>query len=85
MVCRHEQVVSADVAGSVKRWPFGSYSSGQGVPLQLLIMPEVPPLLESSLVDGELHLLPCSTGKYRLRLGPEETLTVPVIECDVAH
>ena len=85
VVCRHEQVVSADVVGSVKRWPFGSYSSGQGVPLQLLLVAKVPPLLESSLMDGQLHLLAGGTGKHRLRLGAEETLSVPVIECDVAH
>ena len=48
-------------------------------------MPEVSPLLESSLMDGQLHLLAGGTGKHRLRLGAEETLSVPVIECNVAH
>ena len=48
-------------------------------------MPEVSPLLESSLMDGQLHLLASGTGKHRLRLGAEETLSVPVVECEVAH
>ena len=85
MICRHEQVVTADVAAGVERWPFGSDGSGQGVPLQLLIMPEVPPLLESSLMYGQLHLLPGSTRKRRPGFRPEETLSVPVVKCDVAH
>ena len=85
VVCGHEEVVSADVAGGVEGWSFGSDASGQGVPLQLLIMPEVSPLLESSLMDGQLHLLAGGTGKHGLCFGAEETLSVPVIECDVAH
>ena len=51
MICRHEQVVTADVAVGVERWPLGSDSSGQGVPLYLLIVAEVFPFLYSSMVD----------------------------------
>lgn len=85
VVCGHEEVISADVAGGVEWWAFGSNGSGQGVPFQLFVVAQVPPLLESSLVDGQLYLLPCSTRKHRLRFGTEEALSVPVVECDVAH
>ena len=84
MICRHEQVVSADMAGSIERRSFGSHCSGKGVPLYLLIVSEVPPLLESSLMDGKLHLLPCSTGKGRVRFRLEKAFSVLVEECDVA-
>ena len=84
VVCGHEEVVSADVAGGVEGWSFGSYGSGQGVPLQLLIMPEVPPLLESSLMDGELDLLACGTGECGVGFGAEVALTVSMEEGDVS-
>ena len=76
VVCGHEQVISADVAAGVERWPLGSDRLRQGVPLQLLIVPEVPPLPESSLMDRQLHLLPRSTGEHRSRLRPVIALTV---------
>ena len=76
VVCGHEQIISADVAAGVERWPLGSDRLRQGVPLQLLIVPEVPPLPESSLMDRQLHLLPRSTGKHRPRLRPVIALSV---------
>jgi hypothetical protein len=63
----------------------GLHGLCQGIPFQLLVVIEIFPLMDTSLMDGELHLLASGTGKHRLRLGAEETLSVPVIECDVAH
>ena len=76
VVCGHEQVISADVAASVERWSFGFDRLRQGVPLQLFIVPKVPPLSESSLMDRQLHLLPRSTREHRPRLRPVITLSV---------
>ena len=70
VVCGHEQIISADMAAGVERWPLGSDRLRQGVPLQLLIVSEIPPLPESSLMDRQLHLLPRSTGEHRPRLRP---------------
>ncbi len=76
VVCGHEQVISADMAAGVEWWPLGSDRLRQGVPLQLLIVPEVPPLPESSLMDRQLYLLPRSTGKHRPGLCPVIALSV---------
>ena len=76
VVCGHKQVIPADVAAGVERWPLGSDRLRQGVPLQLFIVPEVPPLPESSLMDRQLHLLRRSTGKHRPCLRPVIALSV---------
>ena len=47
-------------------------------------MVEVPPFLESALVDGELDLLAGGTGKCRISFGSEIAFTVSMEECDVA-
>ena len=47
-------------------------------------MVEVPPFLESSLVDGELDLLAGGTGECRIGFGAEVTLTVSMEEGDVS-
>ena len=47
-------------------------------------MVEVPPFLESSLVDGQLDLLAGGTGECRIGFGSEIAFTVSMEECDVA-
>lgn len=42
---------------------FGSDRFSQSIPLQLFIVYEVPPLLESTLMNGQLNLLSSCTGK----------------------
>ena len=51
VICRHEQIVTADVAAAVERWSFGFYCTRKGVPLYLFIVTEVFPFLYSSMVD----------------------------------
>ena len=47
-------------------------------------MIEVPPFLESALVDGELDQLASCTGECRIGFGSEVTFTVSMEEGDVA-
>ena len=47
-------------------------------------MDEVPPFLESSLVDGELDLLAGGTRECRIGFGSEVAFTVSMEEGDVA-
>ena len=41
--------------------------------------------MDSSLMDGELHLLASGTGEYWIRFGLEITFSVNVEECDVSN
>ena len=52
--------------------------------LQLLIVIEVFPFMDTSLMDGELHLLASGTGEYWIRFGLEITFSVNMEECDVS-
>ena len=47
-------------------------------------MVEVPPFLESALVDGELDLLASCTWECRIGFGSEVALTVSMEEGDIA-
>ena len=47
-------------------------------------MVEVPPFLESSLVDGQLDLLAGGTGECRIGFGSEVAFAVSMEEGDVA-
>ena len=47
-------------------------------------MVEVPPFLESALVDGELDLLASCTGECRIGFGSEIAFTVSMEEGDVS-
>ena len=47
-------------------------------------MVEVPPFLESSLVDGELDLLAGGTRECRIGFGSEVAFTVSMEEGDIA-
>lgn len=85
VISRHEQVIAADMAGRICRESLGLYRLGQGVPFQLLIVVEGFPCSDSALMDGQLHLLANGTGKHRSCFCLEETFSVLVEECDVAH
>ena len=62
----------------------GFHGLCQGIPLQLLIVIEVFPFMDTSLMDGELHLLASGTGEYWIRFGLEITFSVNMEECDVS-
>lgn len=85
VISGHELVISADMARRICRESLGFYCLGQGVPFQLLIVIEGFPCSDSALMDGQLHLLASGTGKHRSRFCLEETFSVLVKECDVAH
>ena len=72
------------MTGSIYRESFGSYFFCQGVPFQLLVVVEVPPFLESSLMNGELDLLASCAGECGVGFGSEVTFTVSMEEGDVA-
>ena len=62
----------------------GLHGLCQGIPFQLLIVIEVLPFMDSSLMDGELHLLASGTGEYWIRFGLEITFSVNMEKCDVS-
>ena len=72
------------MTGNICRESFGSYFFCQGVPFQLLVVVEVPPFLESALVDGELDLLASCAGECGVSFGSEVALTVSMEEGDVS-
>ena len=62
----------------------GLHGLCQGIPFQLLIVIEVFPLMDTSLMDGQLHLLASGTGEYWIRFGLEITFSVNMEECDIS-
>lgn len=83
VISGHEQVISTDMALGVEWRSFGSDRLSQSVPFQLFIVVEIPPLLKSSLMDRQLHLLSCCPRKYRFGFSLYIALSVDMNECNV--
>jgi len=62
----------------------GLHGLCQGIPFKLLIVIEVSPFMDTSLMDGKLHLLASGTGEDWIRFGFEITFSVNMEECDVS-
>ena len=62
----------------------GRHGLCQSIPFQLLIVIEIFPLMDSSLMDGELYLLASGTGEYWIRFGLEITFSINMEKCDVS-
>ena len=62
----------------------GLHGLCQSIPFQLLIVIEIFPLMDSSLMDGELHLLASGTGEDLIRFGLEITFSINMEKCDVS-
>jgi hypothetical protein len=84
VICRHEQIISADMMVFVERRPMAVHSKRQHIPLLLnQAIQRAPGLQRTKMHRLGLHLGECA-GEFRIRTLLPIADTIAVIEGDIA-